>query len=329
MALDKIPTPAAQTESKILVASADGKGVPLLKENPDPVAAFQAARKRPGNRRMATVASVYTVDPYERSAEQIIQALFREVKEDTHKPKRPQPTNKHTMAHLPTISIDDDVEVPISAIIEGMSWLGVQVDERHQANQPCVLLMDGQQALWDAARVCIDVKVIVEILDIIHVSSYVWEAAGLFVVSEVDRKAFTRERLLKILKGEVSGVIRGLRRMGSIAKFTGEKLADLRRICGYFENNQSRMCYDKYLAAGYPIASGVIEGACAHLVKDRMERSGMRWTLEGARSMLDVRAMFQSSYWDAFCKQRIIKLSKTIHPHSELLSDYESLSVAC
>jgi hypothetical protein len=60
------------------------------------------------------------------------------------------------------------------------------------------------------------------------------------------------------------------------------------------------MRYDEYLRAGYPIATGVIEGACRHLVKDRLERSGMRWTLAGAQAMLDLRALHQSSYWDAF-----------------------------
>lgn len=327
--LDALPKPSPQTESKILVGSADCKGVPLIKEEVDPVAAFQTARKRPGNRRMATVVSVYTVDPYLRTAEQIIEALFRERPEQTEHPKRPPPTNKHTMAHLPTVFVDDDQEVPISGIYEGMAWLAEQVAQRQQPEQPCILLMDGQQALWEAAEVCLGAKAAIEILDIIHVSTYVWEAAALFTNAEEDRKAFTRERLLRILQGEVSGVVRGLRRMGSTAGLSGEKLNDLQRICGYFESNQLRMCYDKYLAAGYPIASGVIEGACGHLVKDRMERSGMRWTQEGARNMLNVRAVFQSTYWDQFCHQRIKQLNKTLHPHKQLLADYKPLNFAC
>lgn len=326
--LDALPTPDKQTERQILVVSADCKGVPLIKEDSQPVAAFQSARKRPGNRRMATVTSVYTVDPYHRSAEAIIESLFREYKGESEKPKRPLPTHKHTMAHLPTVFLDEEETVTVSGIYEGMSWLGVQVDKRHQPNQPCVLLMDGQEALWEAASVCIDV-VPIEILDIIHVSSYVWEAADLFTQGEGARKAFTRERLLRILHGEVSGVIRGLRRMGSTERLRGDNLKNLQRICGYLEKNRTRMCYDKYLAAGYPIASGVIEGACAHLVKDRMERSGMRWTHEGARNMLNMRAAFQSSYWKTFCQQRIVESSKEVHPHRGLLSGYESLTLSC
>jgi hypothetical protein len=76
---------------------------------------------------------------------------------------------------------------------------------------------------------------------------------------------------LRILKGEVRPVIRGLRRMGTSARLRGKQRKQLDTICAYFEANEARMRYDQYLAEGYPIATGVIEGACRHLVKDRME----------------------------------------------------------
>ncbi|MEZ6097182.1 MAG: hypothetical protein R3C03_23660 [Pirellulaceae bacterium] len=94
----------------------------------------------------------------------------------------------------------------------------------------------------------------------------------------------------------------------------GDQGAELNRICIYLEKNKSRMRYDEYLKAGYPIATGVIEGACRHLVKDRMERSGMRWTLEGARQMLNLRAAFQSDYWDDFLAHRIEHQNQICHP---------------
>ena len=89
------------------------------------------------------------------------------------------------------------------------------------------------------------------------------------------------------------------------------------------------MRYDEYLRRGYPIASGVIEGACRHLVKDRMERSGMRWTLEGARSMLNVRAAFQSDHWRPFLNwHKANEVAKT-HRHRELLDAYNPETLAC
>jgi hypothetical protein len=60
------------------------------------------------------------------------------------------------------------------------------------------------------------------------------------------------------------------------------------------------MCYDQYLARGWPIGTGVVEGACGHLGKDRMEQAGMRWTKAGAQAVLDLRAVRLNSHWDAY-----------------------------
>ena len=113
------------------------------------------------------------------------------------------------------------------------------------------------------------------------------------------------------------------------ARLTGKSAKDLHRICGYLEKNADRMRYDEYLRRGYPIASGVIEGACRHLVKDRMERSGMRWTLEGARSMLHVRATFQSDHWSTFLEHRIAHEVPRTHPNQNLTANYQAITLAC
>ena len=78
----------------------------------------------------------------------------------------------------------------------------------------------------------------------------------------------------------------------------------------------------EYLRKGYPIATGVIEGACRHLVKDRMERSEMRWRLDGAQAMLNVRAVWQSSYWEAFQTYRIKHEQATLHRNRTLIKHY-------
>jgi hypothetical protein len=328
--LDELPTPKKRDEGPILVASADCKGVPLIKDDTAKVAAFETAKKQPGNRRMATVTSVYSVAPYERTAEDIVAALFRDTPNLPNvENKRPKPKFKHTTAHFPTTFQDGEDEIRISGIHEGIAWLAAQVNSRRRADQPLVLLMDGQECLWDVASLHLPKELTVTILDIIHVSTYVWDAASLFHNLRPDREAFTRERLLRILNGDVAAVIRGLRRMGSLHRLKGDKLRELEKICNYFENNALRMQYDKYLAAGYPIASGVIEGACGHLVKDRMERSGMRWKLESARSMLNVRAAFQSDYWDLFQKRRIQEQTVAVHPNRNLVQNYCPLTLAC
>ena len=67
------------------------------------------------------------------------------------------------------------------------------------------------------------------------------------------------------------------------------------------------MRYDVYLRAGYPIGSGVVEGACRHLVRDRMERTGMRWDVTGAQAMLDTRSTYVNQQWDDFIEYRIAR----------------------
>jgi hypothetical protein len=330
--LAALPAPESGSEAKLLVASADGKGVPLIKDDAAKVAAFETTKKNPGNRKMATVASVYSVDPHIRTADEITAALFRE--ESASEPdtpfQRPTPQNKNTTAHFPiTENNEAGKSVTTSGIYVAMAWIIGQITLRRRANQVLVVLMDGQESLWTAFESHLSFGLrTVGVLDILHALSYVWEAAGLFCSDERERKAFTRTRLLRILRGEVLGVVRGLRQIGTTRKLKGDRLKDLKRICGYLEKNASRMRYDEYLRRGYPIASGVIEGACRHLVKDRMERSGMRWTLEGARSMLNLRAAFQSDYWPSFLHDNMAKETCKTHRNLSLLTNYTPLALA-
>jgi len=151
--LADLPAPEPDSEAKLLVASADGKGVPLIKEDAAKVAAFETAKKNPGNRKMATVASVYSVDPHVRTAEEITESLFRDetLEEDT-KPKRPMPQNKNTTAHFP-VAKDDEMgkSVTTSGLHMAMAWIIGQIALRRRANQVLVVLMDGlcgAAAIW-------------------------------------------------------------------------------------------------------------------------------------------------------------------------------------
>ena len=169
--------------------------------------------------------------------------------------------------------------------IEAFIWADEQIAARRRLGQKLLRLMDGQASLWDAADNYLNVSKedIIDILDILHTSSYVWKAAKVFYSHWEHREAFARDRLLRILQGDVRGVIGGLRQMATKRGLKGDRLKQITTVCGYFEKHAQRMRYDEYLAAGYPIASGVIEGACRHLVKDRMERSGMHGGLRVRR----------------------------------------------
>ena len=324
--LDSLPTPAAQREGELLVFSGDSKGVPLVRQDAERLPAF-AQPERPGNRRMATLAAVYSVDRHMRTPEQIVAALFRDA---TERPcDRPRPQFKHVVARFGRKYQEDGKTMESSGAIEAFSWASQQVQSRRRPGQPLIRLMDGQASLWEAADLCLDLAaqetrdiLRIDILDILHVSSYVWRAAKVLYPHREHQEAFARDRLLRILQGDVRGVVAGVRQMASKRKLSGRARKEIATVCGYFENNAARMQYDKYLREGYPIATGVIEGACRHLVKDRMERSGMRWRLEGAQPMLEVRAVYQSSYWEPFHERRIEQEQRHLHPHRDLLCTY-------
>ena len=166
----------------------------------------------------------------------------------------------------------------------------------------------------------------VDILDLLHATPRIWDAAHLFYDRNSEEALdFVYDRVLRILQGEVRTVVSGLRQMGTKRKLRGKKRDKLANICGYLQNNAHRMRYDEYLAAGYPIASGVIEGACRHFVKDRMERSGMRWTIESAQAMLDVRSTYLNGDWDAFMAYRIEQETQRLYPHRKLDAPIETM----
>ena len=104
----------------------------------------------------------------------------------------------------------------------------------------------------------------------------------------------------RLLEGKVDAVIRGMRYQATQRGLKGEKRKTVRGAAEYFDRNRDRMKYDEYLAAGYPIGSGVVEGACRHLVKDRMERTGMRRLRPKPQAMLDLRATYLNGEWNAF-----------------------------
>ena len=81
------------------------------------------------------------------------------------------------------------------------------------------------------------------------------------------------------------------------------------------------MKYDEYLSAGYPIGSGVVEGACRHLVKDRMEGTGMRWRVHGAQAVLSLRSIYVNGDWDAFHDSRVEAEQRRLYPYKRRLPD--------
>ena len=326
--LDNLAAPPAEEEGQLLVVSADGKGVPMLRRELEKQPVFHESERR-GNRQMATLACVYSVDRFVRTAEDVIAALFREQRQ-SHA-SRPQPCHKRMVARFAHTYEMEDTTLVMPGVYEAWSWASFEVRGRRQPGQPLIRVCDGQESLWTAGQACFaeEDQDTIDILDIVHVTKYVWRAAKAFCGGHGEQaEAFARDRLLRILQGQVRGVLLGLRQMATRRGLRGMRLQEVTTACNYLENNADRMRYDEYLSAGYPIASGVIEGACRHLVKDRMERSGMRWGQDGAESILTLRALQVSQKWDDFQQDRLDSDVIRLHPHRNLLESYTPVQIA-
>jgi hypothetical protein len=270
-------------------------------------------------KRQAIVGAVYTVDRYVRSPEQILEALFRQPGQVRPDGDRPRPCHKRVCVRLNDYT--DEHAVHHDGLVEVFWWLTEQLRDRNpQQSKEVVNLMDGEERLWQAQAAFQSNRATVDILDLLHVTPRLWQAARLFHAADSDEAvALVRDRTLRVLRGEVSGVVRGLRRMGSQHGLKGAKAKELATLCGYLKKNQERLRYDEYLSKGYPIASGVIEGACRHYVKDRMERTGMSWVKPGAQAMLELRSTALNGDWDPFMGFRREREAEHLYPHRRTL----------
>lgn len=167
-----------------------------------------------------------------------------------------------------------------------------------------VVLLDGHPDQLERVRAAAKrhrVPVTI-VLDLIHVIEYLWKAAYVFFAEgSSEAEGWVTERLLWLLCGDVGQVIASIRRTATCRGLTAaaRKPAD---ICAdYIERYKAYVQYDAYLTAGLPIATGVIEGACRHVIRDRMEITGARWSLEGAEAILRLRSLRASGdlddYW--------------------------------
>jgi hypothetical protein len=285
-----------------LVLTFDGKGVVMKKE------ALREATKKAAERekhkmvtrlsrgekrnrkRMAQVAAVYSIERHVRNAETIMS-----VNEQTKEPTKPRARNKRVWASV----VREAYTVTEEAFQEALR-------RDPEKNRPWPILIDGHEQQLKNIESCIEKYQLSNtalILDFIHVLEYLWKAAYCFE-DEGSQSAenWVRERALKILKGKASDVAAGIRRSATLRRHSDKarKPAD---ICAdYLLKYKNMLNYDDYLVQGYPIATGVIEGACRHLIKDRMDVTGARWGLPGAEAVLKLRSLKSSgdldSYWD-------------------------------
>ncbi|NIR51597.1 ISKra4 family transposase [candidate division KSB1 bacterium] len=283
--------------SDLLTLTCDGKGVVMRQEDLRP-ATQKAAKsskhkkqtrlsrgeKRNG-KRMATVASVYDIAPHIRSADSIIGS-----KEENSQP--PKPVNKRVWA---------SVEKSPREVIEQMFSEARRRDPKQK--RQWAVLVDGQPVQLKTLRQVIkkqNIKATI-VLDFIHVLEYLWKAAYCFFdESSQEAEDWVKERALKILAGKASQVAAGIRRSSTKRNLNSKERKNADKCSDYLLKYKNYLHYDNYLAAGYPIATGVIEGACRYLIKDRMDITGARWGLQGAEAVIKLRAIIASNDFEEY-----------------------------
>ena len=285
------------SKEELLVLTSDGKGIVMHSEDLREATAIAAkksssARKTrlsPGQKRqrkrMATVASVYHVPRYQRRAEDII----GEQRDPT---KRPKIHDKRVWASVR----QDAKSIIASAFAEAVA-------RDPQQEQDWVVLVDGEPHQLKTIKAIAKkqgLKVSI-VLDFIHVLEYLWKAAYCFCSSGSETaEVWVQERALKILQGKASSVAAGIRRSATLQKLPTKARENADKAADYLLKYREHLRYEEYLEKGYPIASGVIEGACRHLVNDRMDITGARWRLDRAEAVLRIRALRTSGDFDEY-----------------------------
>lgn len=294
-----------EARGDLLVISTDGKGIAMLHQHLREGTRLAAEKARPkletrrapgekGNRkRMAQVAAVYSVAPWVRTAADVIHTL----RDGTTENERPEVAHKRVWA---------SVEKHQRRLVREAFAEAHRRDPNHRRRW--VVLVDGdpkqlEAVKAEARRVGVAVTIV---LDVIHVLEYIWDAArALFGESCPEAESWVSDRLLGLLTdrsgGDVAATIRWWAKSRADTLDDDDR-AQIDAACAYLaDRTRTRlMRYAQALRDGLPISTGVIEGACRYLVKDRMDRTGARWSVPGAEAVLRLRALRASGDFDAY-----------------------------
>jgi len=285
--------PASDTEGELQVLQFDGKGVPVIKREAAKIKARLGKGEKRQKKKEATVGVSYTVDRITRTPEEVAKNLVYPEKRKKRGKKQENPSTRSKNIRREA-SLTRSREKVMSDIV-------IDAQRRNGDNKrPWVVVMDGALGLWSAISLLLSGVNWVGILDIINVVEYLWKAGNaLYGEGKPETQKWVYNHLLAILQGRVGRVIGGLKQVMTKrgSQLSKNKQVILQSVIRYMENHKKWMKYDEYLLKGYPIGSGIVESTCGHTVKNRMEGSGRRWSLDGAEFMLLLRSIYTSNDW--------------------------------
>jgi len=297
--------------TSVLVCSVDGKGIVMRPDALRPATAKAAdtattklrtrlskGEKR-NRKRLAEVGAVYRVAPVPRTAADILAG--------SGQPRQPAPV---AVDKWLTASVIDDAATVISAVFDEAD----RRDPNHQLTR--IALVDGNNHQIDrihteAAARGIDITIIV---DFIHVLEYLWKAAWCFH-DQADPAAETwvQDKAMAILDDHARAVAAGIRRRATRNRLAEAQRAAADTCADYLTAKAPYLNYSRALQSGWPIATGVIEGACRHLVKDRLNITGARWGLTGAEAILKLRALHSNGDFDIYWQYHLQREHNRVH----------------
>ncbi|MHB8290831.1 MAG: ISKra4 family transposase [Acidimicrobiales bacterium] len=306
--------PVASDASDTLVISLDGKGIVMRTDALRPGTAAAAAKatpklatrlsggEKPNRKRMAELGTVYDSSPILRSAADIMPASAAE---RSAARDGPVAANKWL-----TASVVDDAAAVVGKVFD-------EAERRDPAHaRRWVALVDGAKHQLDcieAEAAARQVKVTI-VCDFIHVLEYLWKAAWCFFpAGDRAAEAWVQDKARAVLGGGATKVAGAIRRTATNRHLAKPERKGADKCASYLTNKARYLDYPTALGNGWPIATGVIEGACRHLVKDRLDVTGARWGLQGAETILKLRALRSNGDFDQYWGYHLTHDQQRIH----------------
>jgi len=302
----------AVDDADVLVLSCDGKGIVMRPDALRPGTAKAAAEaktklktrlskgEKSARKRMAEVAAVYDVTPVVRAPDDIIGR-----DDDAQRPEAPKAKNKWLTASV----VDDAAEVIGAAFDEACrrdpaherTWVALVDGARHQIDR---IKAEAKARDLDVTIVC----------DFVHVMEYLWSSAwSFFEEGDPAAEAWVGGKALGVLHGEAATVAASIRRKATCLDLAPDKRKNADTCADYLLAKKDYLCYDRALGQGWPIGTGVIEGAVRHLVKDRLDLTGSRWGLKGAEAILKLRALRSNGDFEDYWKFHLDRERQRVH----------------
>ena len=304
----------AGEEGDVLVISCDGKGVVMRPDGLRAATAQAAARsttklttrlskgEKRNRKRMAEVGSVYDARPAPRAPDDVL-AGAHDREHAARPPSRAR--NKWLIA-----SVVEDAATVVSRVFDEAerrdpdhrrTWVALVDGNNHQ--------IDRIQAEARARQVGVTI-----VVDFVHVLEYLWKAAWCFYdEGDLDAERWVRARARAVLEGQAATAAAGIRRRAAREHLDRAGRAIIEECAAYLVRKRPYLDYPTALQRGWPIATGVIEGACRHLVKDRMDITGARWGLDGAEAVLKLRAIVSNGDFEEYWRYHLAHEHQRVH----------------